>query len=104
MSAKDVVLDDDVRQAIQLLESKGYTVFKRVYRRRENTGSKVLSVLTNKPQDIHTITIAVYGENYTIQQQKRVGHSLRTLRNKGLVVRDGEKLIRWNWVSCWRLA
>ena len=98
--AEDVA-DQNLKDAINLIESKGFYVVR--FPDRE-LRQKILNFLTKEPQDLHVITEGIYGEGYSAKDQYRVRSCLRRLRDAGIIVMDGTVQIGRVYVGKWRLA
>lgn len=93
------VSDPRLKEAIGLLESNGYYVIRFPNRELRN---RLLSVLTDQPQELRTITESVYGKDHDARDQYRVRSCLRRMREAGLVRMEGTVLIGRTYVGMWR--
>ena len=100
VTANDVT-DEQLKSAINLIESNGYYVVRFPNRELRNT---ILNTLTREPQDLHAITEKICGPGYDAKDQYRVRSCLRRMRDEGLVVMEDRILIDRIYVGTWRLA
>lgn len=100
ITANDVT-DEQLKSAINLIESNGYYVVRFPNRELRNT---ILNTLTREPQDLHAIVEKVCGPKYDAKDQYRVRSCLRRMRDEGLVVMEDRILIDRIYVGTWRLA
>lgn len=92
----------ELRDAIKVVNRYGYVVF--IKKGTSNTTQKVMSALSDKPIDLHSLCAKVYDREYSTAEYDRVYACLVRLRAKGLVVHDGDTFRNSIWISKWRLA